>query len=601
MRNDRNWDDQRVLNNHLIDAIQILAGCVQDPVVLEGLMPVRFMITSDLPLGGKAPAVLMKRKVADHTWEVDTEDGDPDPVPKAIFVRDPNAAPGFWAGVADFYGSGGYQGWAIKSTGETEVVGEGEEAITYDVYLIIWMERIARKIEYQVNGAYDTGSAFYPATLVDYHDGISPLYGLDQGLYDDDEDEETPEVPTPGWDTIKIYDPTGYRYMWHGYGCKGVAIWNDRESRYEIEDAELHCKKFRGTLDHPICSTGEDNTPDPILGDPPGEGEDPPVIPFSATVTEWCREGEFCRIPHEYKNVSEDPEVEDWQWVEKTEFEVDNFCDHRGADGAKVIVHAHLHIAEEGDTEDEDKIVWNIEDIAIVQSKVIETIEWDEGSCDLKIGKKKIYVEECSVSFDPEPIGIPFALESLVEGFDHVFVPDVVNPENASCKIVAYTGVYCALRRGNGDPVDVIDFTARAAVTDINLNHDDEGAPEDESYSLSYSWDYLYVPCWWPGGENTFLNFRRQDVVDSFEHINESEPEEVCEVVAHTKEVWVIAAPDPAANGVDIPVLAMDKRRVITDVYFESATLKQQPEELFVLCYRELDPEDIIGTEECPE
>ena len=167
---------------------------------VAGTSLTRFELTSSLSLGGSASANLV---VWDGTNYVNTGG--------AITVRD-YTSPGAWRGEL------GQQGWATT-------VGDRAD------YEIVWMERLAERIEGTLNN--DMG---YLTSGVGSVSVSSFFRGLDPGS------------------TVDVYDTQG-RYGAALAGAKTQATWNDRLNHYEITSCELPASHVRFTVTGWLATT----------------------------------------------------------------------------------------------------------------------------------------------------------------------------------------------------------------------------------------------------------------------------------------------------------------------------------------------------------
>jgi hypothetical protein len=575
---DRNWDAVKSSIRQINANIAALTECFNTPIT-ESVGVRRFRIIAELNLRNKARAVLLTRNTTTKLWEVELDEAEE---PVEISVKDANQLIGFWQGTAGWEPLTGYEGWAIPSVGEQD---DG-----FDTWIIVWMEHIAKKISYTVLEE-NFEDSYFLVELNDFSDGMSPLKFLNPNAIDADED---PLTEDPGWDYIKVYDPLGIYSYWHDYGCRGQAEWNTRLKRYEITTAQLLCKTFQGTLVYPICVGEEETEPAP----PPGDE------PFQVEPGTWYLQGYHSAIPYEYQNVSEDPEVEEWMWAPKPLFEIENYCDHRGNAGDKVVVQGYLHIKDPEDEEDTTRIIWNVEDMAKKQYGFVKGFEWDSEYCALSAVYHRVQVEACNYEYE-DSVGIPFAVRELPVEFDSVYFHDPENPANDICRTIAYTEKFCIVEREEaGEDLLVQDYSRVEAMEWWGFDHLPEaiGVNEEERW-IEYNTNMIFVPCFYDG-DTVKRPLRRQDVIYEFDHKDSEDPEE-CLIEAKTKEWWMLDVFFPAdpPEGELIDVITFDARTVVVDVYMseDGTQLRKDLETHYVPCYRELDDELIEEVEECPE
>lgn len=171
--------------------------------------PVRFELTATLSLGGSAAAKIV-------TW-----DGAAYVAGDVITVRDFTASPGTWRGKS------GYRGWAQLKNDRGD-------------YEIIWMERLARYIEFALTENMGATTA---------HAANASITGSDGDYWDG----KNPDAGTPD---VVVYDD---RHLFDRAlnGAKGLAVWDEIEDHYQIVECETKAGLIRATVGSDTLSSGE--------------------------------------------------------------------------------------------------------------------------------------------------------------------------------------------------------------------------------------------------------------------------------------------------------------------------------------------------------
>jgi hypothetical protein len=213
-----------------------------------------FELQEDLtPLESHAKATIL-------VWDADADDWVDTGVEIELF--DPFSDPGMWRGLQ------GYRGWAVARN-DTYVDDMGTEEDESDdeerpEYNIVWMETKARVIRFKLKEKFSGGSTSSATAEV-----ASDEYFL-QGKDPRDDNGEV-EIHDPQ----EIYDDTVE-------DCEGLAVYNDREDRYEVVRCQRIYKDASAELASELCGT----TPASITefeGHRVGEfAHDPDPIPTSA-------------------------------------------------------------------------------------------------------------------------------------------------------------------------------------------------------------------------------------------------------------------------------------------------------------------------------
>jgi hypothetical protein len=315
-----------------------------------------------------------------------------DPDGNPIVVKDVNGAPGFWMGDV------GWGGWCLPEPGSSTN------------YHIVWMETIAKVIRYTLTAPLLTSST--TATVNDYAIGKSP------------------------GSTVTVHDPNGMFTYWHQYGCKGIALWSDRNNRYEIITPQLATKFAYGTLRSALCWEEGDPVPTTIEMD-----FDSAAGPYNQAI------------------YSKAPRNKTAPYDEKMILPLANQTNHRGLVGSRCVAVGKVD-AVSGD------LIYNIIDLEKQEIDIITDLEWEAhgfGACSIAATKIKAYVETCNVP-SYEGLDVPFELKHIPESFEVVYA---ASPE--SCKIIAHTGEHCVIRRGPGLDIVVAEMTKQEVLTDWYL------------------------------------------------------------------------------------------------------------------------------------
>lgn len=280
-----------------------------------------FELLSDLDLDGAADAEILSG--AGDDWVASGQ---------FIIVQDSYELPGMWQAFT------GYRGFARKHP-------------TGDKYDVVWMERIAQWVFYQLTddlAKTDPMDPFNfetqaPASVVHYHD-----QGKDPG------------------ETITVFYRSTEYLAWHVEGCFGWAHWNDRDKRYEITTPQLQCVLIEGTLKYNLCGTEEF----------PQEAENLASRPWGI---------------HSFREVEFD---------EDDTIAFENPRNHRGTVGAGVTLLGYK--AADEDTE----LTWLLIDIDLVEVSVVTNISKPPGECAIRGSTLKVYLETCGVAGDDVGISL---------------------------------------------------------------------------------------------------------------------------------------------------------------------------------------------------
>jgi hypothetical protein len=181
---------------------------------------IRFeLYDGDLELGGECDA------------KVCVPDGDDwTPTDTVITVMDPYD-PGTWQGKE------GYQGFCVPRPGDEE-----------GRYEIVYMEEQAIFIEVELAEDRDPESDYVECYLEAWYHGREPETVAEE----DDQNQPTGKKKILVYDEDKIF-PRGLKE------CKGKAVWNDIEKRYELWICQQRALKLKGFADGDNC--GDDTIP----------------------------------------------------------------------------------------------------------------------------------------------------------------------------------------------------------------------------------------------------------------------------------------------------------------------------------------------------
>jgi hypothetical protein len=510
---DRNWDALKKILNGMMDNIVTLQGCVTEPVIdATGSQP--FQLTEDLPLGGEAAAV--KLTYVAGAWVPGT----------AITVKDG------WPCGGKFWGFTGDIGFAWNMPGTA-------------IYIVFQMQTRARWVRYTLDETLNGLSAV--ATLNHYWQGCNPANGAGK---------------------ITVYDPRGFYKKWHCKLCKGLAVWNERNARYEIVDAQLMAKFYKATLDADLCVSPPETDPEVI----------PASIPDEAGVTIVSRyvQGYYSALPYDTANNAIAAVV------------AKNPFGHVAPAPYTVLLMA----SDDGAAEDE--IQFTIVDI---KKNIKYTLDPEApfsfaAPCGVSANVQYSAIEACD-SAEGAVLPYPFTVVDMVDSFEvlHGYSPE-------TCSIVAHTKKYCVIDREEaGADKTVAAMQKMEVVTDWYLDLNDPG--DYQYYDIKVSVDNAWVVCTSEGSEVPVHRLRRQDIIDSFTHTDEDSPED-CKLTANTKETWVFKLPDPTVDGDDIPVITFEKQEVLNDIDVNSSALYQDTIFIWVPCSKLGNTVSVISTSECP-
>jgi hypothetical protein len=153
----------------------------------------RFELTETLQLGDEAAAEIVIFNGANYVASG-----------IAITVRDFTDNPGSWSGKA------GYQGWCVPAPNDSEV------------FEIVWMEEVARYIQFELQTEISGGTAFVEIT-------------------------DWWHIKDPDDEAIVVTDREG---LWENapVGAKGLAIWDEKESEYVVVRCEHFARYVSFTL-----------------------------------------------------------------------------------------------------------------------------------------------------------------------------------------------------------------------------------------------------------------------------------------------------------------------------------------------------------------
>lgn len=513
---DRNWDALKKILNGMMDNIVTLQGCVTEPIIdATGSQP--FQLTEDLPLGGEAAAV--KLTYVAGAWVPGT----------AITVKDG------WPCGGKFWGFTGDIGFAWNMPGTT-------------IYIVFQMQTKARWVRYTLDETMVKHAVVdrAVATLNHYWQGCNPANGAGK---------------------ITVYDPRGMFRKWHCKNCKGIAVWNERNARYEIVDAQLMAKFWHGTLEDPICVTQ------------PTEEEPVPTIPDEAVVNLGTKFSQSYYSADAYKQNGD-------AFVQVT---AKNPYGHVGEAGKEVLV---MVSDDDGDAEELCFTVVDMQKAVKNTLPIDNPFTWDD-NCSLSANLQLSAIEACGDTV-AESIPIPFASKDIIDSFEvlHGYSPE-------TCSIVAHTRKYCMIDREQaGADVPVATMQKMEVVTDWYVDRNNPGA-YNEYYDIKVSVDNAWVVCTSEGSEVPVHTLRKQNIIDSFTHTDEDSPED-CKLTANTKESWVFGVPDPAVDGDDIPCITFQKQEVLIDIDVNSSALYQDTVYVWVPCSKMGNTVSVISTSECP-
>lgn len=508
---DRNWDEVIAAIERLEARDTLLAACIGSGGS-GGQETFPFRLTANLSLGGTAAAV--KRSRAAGAWV----DG------AAIVVKDAwNCGGRFWGRINDVG-----MAWQDQGTGE---------------YIVTSLQTIARWVRYTLDETLTTDHA--TATVNHYWDGCDPADGSGD---------------------VVVYDPRGMFKKWHCKGCKGLAVYNERNARYEIVDAQLMAKFWTATLESAVCVTQ------------PTELEPTPTIPSEAVVNLSSKYSQSYYSADAFKRNGD-------AFAQVT---AKNPYGHVGEASSEVLV---MVSDDDGDTAE---LCFTLVDMkkAVKNTLPIDNpFTWDD-NCSLSANLQLSAIEACGDTV-AESIPIPFASKDVIDSFEllHGYSPE-------TCSIVAHTRKYCMIdREMDGDDVPVATMTKIDVVTDWYVDLNNPGPYQ--YYDIKVSQYGVWVPCIGSGVEVPVHTLRRQDSIDSFTHVDEDSPEE-CTLTANTKETWVFGVPDPAVDGNDIPCITFEKHEVLIDIDVTSSALYQDTVYLWVPCSKLGNTVSVISTSECP-
>lgn len=499
---------------------------------------VRFRLDATLALGGSAAGVV-QRLVADSgdPGNPDAWFWEDDPNFAPIVVFDDETDPGRWMGVA------GYQGWCVsRPSGSNH-------------YSIRELDEIAQEIEYTAAG-HLVGSSV-TASVTRYFNGQNP------GV------------------TVTVHDPDGQWRYWHRYGCKGKAKWSRDNARYEISFAEKVAKRWFGELKYPVC-----------------KDFDPEEDQLVAENIRPYEQADYQVKLYEFEQTSVDPDPVVFEWVAKSEVDLTRWTERHGNPGEPIIFEGYLS------TEDDvSELKWEWEIVRNTETPIVTSFVWNDDSCTIKGSAITAWVETCGEGAADVAIPIPFQQWPMIESFftdsnlDH---DHPLDPAFSYCNLWAQTGIYCAIRVGDGAPI-LVDpqqyYEVLVNFTLVNLQEE----PNTE-YVIRLNWDYIAARCYETPASQIDTPLRRQDITYEFELFDDADADPAsCVITAHSKESWLFDLPPGVVNeGVDIDVLTAVEQRVVTDVFIDGDDLKEAITNVFVICKDEKDDEVWDIFEDCP-